>query len=241
MRRTTLRWSLVALLLAGAVATVRLLPVQRWLLALVAAVQDAGLAGASLYVAVYVVATVCLLPGSLLTLAAGFIYGPVYGTPVALVAANLGATAAFLLARSTLREQVQRRLEKQPRFAALDALVGEHGFRVVALLRLSPLFPFTLLNYALGLTRVSLRAYFVASLLGMLPGTFLYVYLGSLVPTAAALVSGQRPEGGPAGQALFWGGLAATAAVTLVITRLARRALARATPPPGATPGALPP
>jgi uncharacterized membrane protein YdjX (TVP38/TMEM64 family) len=241
MRRTTLRWSLFALLLAGAVAAVRLMPVQRWVLALVAAVQDAGLAGASLYVAVYVVATVCLLPGSLLTLAAGFIYGPVYGTPVALVAANLGATAAFLLARSTLREQVQRRLEKQPRFAALDALVGEHGFRVVALLRLSPLFPFTLLNYALGLTRVSLRAYFVASLLGMLPGTFLYVYLGSLVPSAAALVSGQRPEGGAAGQALFWGGLAATAAVTLVITRLARRALARAAPPPGATPGALPP
>jgi uncharacterized membrane protein YdjX (TVP38/TMEM64 family) len=107
----------------------------------------------------------------------------------------------------------------------VDAAVAGQGFKVVLLLRLSPLFPFNLLNYALGLTRVRPRDYMLASLLGMLPGTVLYVYLGSLVTSVAQLTRGQRPEAGLSGQLLFWGGLAATVLVTVYVTRLARRAL----------------
>ena len=119
-------------------------------------------------------------------------------------------------------------MEKHPRFAAIDEAIGESGFKIVFLLRLSPIFPFNLLNYALGVTRVRFRDYVIASLLGMLPGTFLYVYLGSLVTNASELLSGKRPEAGIWGQVLYWGGLAATLLVTVLITRIARKALDRA-------------
>jgi uncharacterized membrane protein YdjX (TVP38/TMEM64 family) len=210
---------------AALVLALVLLPVNAWLLALIELIRDAGLVGAALYVLVYVAATVMLAPASVLTLGAGFAYGPLYGTPLVLLSANLGALAAFLLGRTALRERVTRRVAGNPRFAAVDAAVAEQGFRIVLLLRLSPLIPFNLLNYALGLTRVRLRDYVLASLIGMVPGTLLYVYLGSLVTSAAQLASGQRPDSGPYGRIFFWGGLAATVLATVVITRISKRAL----------------
>jgi len=220
------RWVLSGAVLA-LVAALVLLPVNAWLLALIVWVRGAGLVGAALYVGTYVAATVVLAPASVLTLGAGFVYGPVYGTLLVTLAANLGAAAAFLLGRTALRERVSQRVAGNPKFAAIDAAVAERGFRVVLLLRLSPLFPFNVLNYALGLTRVRLRDYVLASLIGMLPGTLLYVYLGSLVTSAAQLASGQRPDAGPYGRVFFWGGLAATVLATFVITRMARRALGK--------------
>ena len=220
------KWAAGAVGVAGLVAALWLLPLDRWLLALVETMREAGLGGALLYVAAYVAACVLLVPGSLLTLAAGFAYGPVQGTLLVMVASMLGACTAFVLGRTVLRGRIERRLAGQPRFAAVDRAVAAQGFKVVLLLRLSPLFPFNLLNYALGLTRVSLRTYALASLIGMFPGTLLYVYLGSLVTSAAQLASGQRPAGGPYGQVLFWGGLVATLLATVLITRTARRALA---------------
>jgi uncharacterized membrane protein YdjX (TVP38/TMEM64 family) len=199
--------------------------VDTWLLGLVERIRDTGMAGSGLYVVLYVVATVLVMPASVLTLGAGFVYGPVYGSLLVVVASNLAALAAFLLGRTTLRGRVARRLEGKPRFAAVDAAVARQGFKVVLLLRLSPVFPFNLLNYALGLTRVRTRDYVLASFLGMLPGTVLYVYLGSLVTSVAQLTRGQRPDAGLSGQVLFWGGLAATVLVTVYLTRLARRAL----------------
>ena len=211
--------------IAAFVAAVILLPVNQWLLGLVERIRDMGLVGAIVFVAAYVTATVLLLPGSILTLGAGFAYGPVYGTLLVMLASNLGATSAFLLGRTVLRERVARRIAGDARFSAVDAAVGAQGFRVVLLLRLSPLFPFNLLNYALGLTRVRLRDFVLASIPGMFPGTLLYVYLGSLVTSVSQLTSGQRPDSGPWGRVLFWGGLVATVAVTLLMTRIARRAL----------------
>ncbi len=213
---------------AALIAALLLLPVNLWLLALVERIRDMGWLGAALFVLAYVAATLFLLPGSLLTLGAGFAYGPVYGTLLVMVASNLGASAAFLLGRTVLRERVSRRIAQDARFSAVDTAVGAQGFRVVLLLRLSPLFPFNLLNYALGLTRVRLRDYVLASVLGMFPGTLLYVYLGSLVTSVSQLASGQRPDSGPWGRVLFWGGLVATLAVTVVLTRIARRALQQA-------------
>ena len=210
---------------AAVVAALVLLPVNQWLLALIERIQGMGPLGAVLFVVAYVAATVLLLPGSLLTLGAGFAYGPVYGTLLVMAASNLGANAAFLLGRTVMRERISRRIAGDARFSAVDAAVGAQGFRVVLLLRLSPLFPFNLLNYALGLTRVRQRDYALASVLGMFPATLLYVYLGSLITSVAQLTSGQRPDSGPWGRVLFWGGLAATVAVTVLITRIARRAL----------------
>ncbi len=210
---------------AALVLALVLLPVNAWLLALIEAIRGAGLVGAALYVVAYVAATVVLAPASVLTLGAGFAYGPLSGTLLVLLSANLGALAAFLLGRTALRERVAQRVAGNPRFAAVDAAVAEQGFRIVLLLRLSPLIPFNLLNYALGLTRVRTRDYVLASLLGMVPGTLLYVYLGSLITSAAQLASGQRPDAGPYGRLFFWGGLAATVLATAVITRISKRAL----------------
>ena len=187
--------------------------------------RGAGLRGALVYGLVYAVLVICLVPGSLLTLAAGSLYGPFWGTLLVSPASVLGATGAFLIGRFLARERVARRVAGDARFAAMDAAIGDRGFRLVALMRLSPLFPFTVLNYALGLTQMRLRDYVLASFLGMLPGTFMYVYLGSLVSEAGQLFSGERPDGGGWTTALYVGGLLATVAVTVMVTRIARQAL----------------
>lgn len=198
-----------------------------WGLELVEWIRGAGAVGVAGYALAYVVATLFLLPGSVLTLGAGFAYGPVWGTLVASPVSVAAATLAFLLGRSMARGWIARRMAGHPRFGAIDAAVGEHGFKIVFLLRLSPLLPFNVLNYALALTRVRLRDYVLASLLGMLPGTVLYVYLGSLVTSASQLLSGGQGAGGW-GRALYWGGLLATVVATIVLTRVARAALTRA-------------
>jgi uncharacterized membrane protein YdjX (TVP38/TMEM64 family) len=191
-------------------------------------VEGLGPWGPVAFVLGYVLATVAFVPGSVLTLAAGAIFGLVEGTLLVLLAATLGAIAAFLVARYFARDAVARRVEGDARFAAIDRAVERQGRRIVFLLRLSPVFPFNLLNYALGLTRVRLWDYAVASL-GMLPGTLLYVYSGKVAGEVAALAGGGGVQRGT-GYYLSWGvGLAATALVTVLVTRIARRALAEAT------------
>jgi uncharacterized membrane protein YdjX (TVP38/TMEM64 family) len=202
--------------------------VGQWALALVEWIRGAGVLGVVVYAFAYLGATLLLLPGSILTLAAGFVYGPIWGTLLVSPVSVLAATLAFVLGRGIARGWVARRIGGHPRFRAVDEAIGDSGFKIVLLLRLSPIVPFNLLNYGLGLTRVSLRDYVIASWLGMLPGTFLYVYLGSLVTSASELASGKRPSSGPWGQLLYWGGLVATLVLTVVITRIARRALAHA-------------
>ncbi len=223
-----LRIGLGVLAFGGLFAGAKLLPVNEWLLGLVGWIRGAGALGMAVYSGVYILSAVLFLPGSVLTLGAGFAYGPVKGLLLVSPVSVAAATAAFLLGRSAARGFVARRVERDARFAAIDRAIGESGFKIVLLLRLSPIFPFNLLNYALGLTRVRLGTYALASWAGMLPGTFLYVYLGSLVTSAAELLSGKRPQAGPWEQVLFFGGLAATLAVAVVVTRIARRALAEA-------------
>jgi uncharacterized membrane protein YdjX (TVP38/TMEM64 family) len=191
-------------------------------------VEGLGALGPLVFVLGYVVAVVAFVPGSLLTLAAGAIFGLLEGTLYVFVAASVGATLAFLLARHGARALVERRLEGDPRFAAIDRAVGAEGRKIVFLLRLSPVFPFNLLNYALGLTQVRTIDYVVASI-GMLPGTLLYVYTGKLVGDVAAVAGGVAPAKGVGYWTVLVVGLLATAAVTLFVTRLARRALAAST------------
>ena len=193
-------------------------------------VDGLGIWGPIVFIAGYAVAVVAFIPGSILTLAAGAIFGVVEGTIYVLAAASLGATGAFLVSRYFARGAVERRIEGDARFAAIDRAVGNEGRRIVFLLRLSPVFPFNLLNYALGLTKVSLSDYVVACV-GMLPGTLLYVYSGKVAGDVAAVAGGAGGERGAAEYALLGIGLLATIVVTTIVTRIARRALAEATGP----------
>ena len=212
--------ALVGVAVEAAVA----LPLGAWAGQLVEGIREAGILGVVVYAVAYVAAALLLLPGSLLTLGAGFAYGPLYGTLLVSPVSVAAASAAFLLGRTVARPWIQKRVETDPRFSTIDAAIGRNGFKIVSLLRLSPVFPFNLLNYALGLTKVGLRDFVLGSFVGMLPGTILYVYLGSLVTSVSALST--SPEaGGTLRQVLYWAGLAATVLVTVYVTRIARRAL----------------
>jgi len=213
--------ALGALLLLGRLAGAQIPRFAAW-------VDGLGALGPAVFVAGYAAAVVAFAPASLLTLAAGAIFGVARGTAYVFVAATLGACLAFLAARHGARALVERRIAADPRFAAIDRAIGREGRRIVLLLRLSPAFPFNLLNYALGLTSVRFADYALACI-GMLPGTLAYVYLGSLLGGVAAAASGAAPQRGPVQQALFALGLVATLAATWLVTRTARRALAEAT------------
>jgi uncharacterized membrane protein YdjX (TVP38/TMEM64 family) len=222
----------VARIAAVAAALAALLLLGRWLGGSLPAfaqwVEGLGAWGPIAFGVGYVLAVVAFVPASLLTLAAGAIFGVAEGTAVVFVSALTGSALAFLIARHLARHAIERRLAADARFAAIDRAIGEQGRKIVLLLRLSPAFPFNLLNYGLGLTRVSFRDYLIAGV-GMLPGTLLYVYLGKVAGDVAALAGGAKLERGPGGTLLLVVGLVATIAVTVVITGIARRALAEAT------------
>jgi uncharacterized membrane protein YdjX (TVP38/TMEM64 family) len=141
----------------------------------------------------------------------------------------LGACAAFLVGRTVARGWVERKVSEHPGFGAIDQAVGREGFKVVFLTRLNPVFPFNLLNYAFGLTKVPFWKYALASWIGMLPATLMYVYLGSAAGELAQVLTG-KVEGGMGSRILFGLGLVATVAVVVLVTRVARKAVSEAVP-----------
>lgn len=191
-------------------------------------VDGLGIWGPVVFVAGYAGATVAFVPGSVLTLAAGAIFGLVRGVAYVMVGATIGASLAFLVARYIARRAIEQRLQGNSRFAAIDRAVGREGRKIVFLLRLSPVFPFNLLNYALGLTNVRFVDYFIACL-GMIPGSLLYIYYGKLAGDVAQLAGGAAVGRGPEYYAVLLLGLVATVVVTTIVTRTARRALQEAT------------
>jgi len=192
-RQTLTRIALFAVLVA-AIGGAWLYRDQLNVAALEGWVKNAGALGPLLYIALYASATVLFLPGSLLTLAGGALFGPAWGTLYSLTGATLGATLAFLIARYLAREWVRQRtggiLKK-----LLDGVDAE-GWKFVAFVRLVPLFPFNLLNYALGLTRIRLAEYVLATLLCMIPGAAGYAYLGHAGREALAGAQGWVRTGG---------------------------------------------
>lgn len=225
-------WRLFAKIALAVIAVAALVLLGRqaggYVLDFAAWVGGLGFWGPIVFMLGYVVATVAFVPGSILTLASGALFGLVYGTLWVAISSTVGAALAFLIARYLARDTIERKLEGNPRFAAIDKAVAARGLKIVFLLRLSPVFPFNLLNYALGLTRVKFWDFVLASV-GMLPGTFLYVYYGKAIGSLAALAAGTQAEQGAEKWVGLGVGLIATVAVTAYVTRLAQRALREAT------------
>lgn len=215
---TVVRWLSMLLILAALLTIVRSLPIGRAMGAMQGWISGLGVWGPVVLVLLYIVATVLFVPGTILTLAAGAMFGLVVGMITVSIGSTLGASLAFLIARYVARAKIAAMAGRNRRFAAIDRAIGEGGWKIVALLRLSPAIPFNLQNYLYGLTRIRFWPYAVTSWLAMLPGTFLYVYLGHV---AGAAIGTDRSRT-PGEWALLAVGLLATAVVTVYITRLAR-------------------
>ena len=173
--RTLAAIALIVLL----VLAIRMLPVAEWLLAFQTWVRAQGALGFAAYIVVYAVCCVLIVPALALTLGAGAIFGFAAGALVNLAGATLGATAAFLLARTVLRSRVERMTANNAKFRALDRAITREGTKILWLVRLSGFPPFTWVNYAFGLTGIALAPYVTITFLGIIPGTIAFTYAGS--------------------------------------------------------------
>jgi uncharacterized membrane protein YdjX (TVP38/TMEM64 family) len=216
--------ALAITVIIGLIVLGKIFPIAAYITEFMKWVEALGTWGPVALAVVYVIATVLFVPGLLLTMVAGFTFGLTKGFITISVGSTLGAAAAFLVGRYFARDWVEAKITTNPRFQAIDQAVGRQGWKIVGLTRLSPVFPFNLLNYAFGLTKVSFRDYFLASWIGMIPGTLMYVYIGSVAGDLTTLLSGERSKE-PMEYALYGVGLIVTIGVTLMVTRIARRAL----------------
>lgn len=215
---------LLACLVAIGVFVATRLSLHRPLVTAVRYARRAGWEGYVVFGSVYLGAVVLGLPTSLLTVLAGFLYGPLRGSVIVIGPSLAGAALAYALARSVARERIKGRLRRYPRAAALSQAVGEQPVTIMTLLRLSPILPSNILNYVFALTDVKLAPYLWACVLAMVPGTLMFAYAGSLITSVSRLRSA---DASPGTTALTWVGLAATAFGSFLLTRLARRALRR--------------
>jgi uncharacterized membrane protein YdjX (TVP38/TMEM64 family) len=186
-------------------------------------IQELGSWGPAVFILLYVIACMAVIPASLLTIGGGTIFGVVKGSIYVSIAATLGATAAFLIGRYFARDWIHRKIGRHPAFVAIDKAVAEEGWKIVFLTRLCPIFPFFLMNYAYGLTRVSLRHYVLATWIGIMPGSTLFVYIGSLANVADAQTT-------TAGWILKAFILVTAVWAIVYISKVARRALSKRIP-----------
>jgi uncharacterized membrane protein YdjX (TVP38/TMEM64 family) len=218
------RLALLAAAAAMLVLLPRLLPAASWLLELAGWLRGHGAPGAATLGLGFAVGFAFFFPGILMSMTAGFVYGPAAGLWLAYPASVAGALVSFLLGRTLLRERFLPMLERYPALAALDHAVAAEGARIVVLLRLTPVVPFAIQNYSLGASRMQLRSLVVGSLVGNGAPALFHAYLGSLATDAARLGT---EVGDPAARtAAFWIGFAATGLLVLVATQAARKALA---------------
>ena len=203
----------------------KFLPVQQWLKSFNDWVGQMGLAGIFIFIAVYAAATVLLAPGAILTIGAGFAFGLWKGFLAVSGGATLGATLAFLVARFVARDKIEAMARRNTKFQRIDNAIGKQGAKLVFLLRLSPVIPFNLSNYFYGLTAVKFWPYVLASWIGMMPGTFLYVYIGTAGKAAVSAAGGEAVKQGWQYWTFMSIGLVATIVVTIWVTKIARDAL----------------
>jgi uncharacterized membrane protein YdjX (TVP38/TMEM64 family) len=187
-------------------------------------INSLGAIGGIVFIGIYIIATLAFLPAALLTLGAGVIFGVIWGSIYVFIGATLGAIAAFLGGRYLAQGWVKEKISSYKKFAIIDKAVSKEGLKIVLLVRLSPLFPFNLLNYAFGITSVSFQDYLIGSV-GMIPGTIMYVYFGSLVGDIALIGSKNQPGNIILHWVIQIMGLIATIAVTVYVTKIAKKAL----------------
>ena len=197
-----------------------------WLAAVLLKVMELGPWAPVLFVLIYVAAAVTLAPAFFLTVAGGALFGVWQGSLLVFVGASLGSSAVYALASPLARTRWMRRVTRDQRVAAVRNAVAGGGVRVMLLLRLSPLVPYSILNYALALSGVR-YADFVVALLGMIPAIILYTYYGKVVGDVAALAAGVSPPRGVEYYLLLGVGLVTVAVSTTMITRAARREMER--------------
>ncbi len=224
MRRRVI---LAGLVVAAVAALLLLAPTRAWLTGLSGWARAAGPAGVAAFALAYAAGSVLALPVWPLTVAAGVAYGAWWGFALALPAGAAGASLAFLAGRTLFRGAVARRVARDPRLAAIDEAVSRQGALLVVLLRLSPLAPYNVVNYALSASRVGVFAFAGGSLLGMAPITFAWAWAGATFGSLEGVAG--RPPAGPGEQALRWAGLLATVAVVVLLGRMARRFTATST------------
>jgi uncharacterized membrane protein YdjX (TVP38/TMEM64 family) len=213
---------IVLLVVVGLSILAVVLPVKEWIRWFIEWVQHLGPLGVLVFILAYALATVLFLPGWIFTVSAGLIYGIVGGTLVALGGAVIGATLSFLVARYLLRKNVEEFVRKDPKLKAIDQAIGQNGWKIIGLLRLSPLIPFNLSNYFYGITSIPLGAYVLVSAICMIPGTLLYAYLGAI---GKAGISGGKGGHSIWQYVLLGVGLIATIAVTILVSQIAKNAL----------------
>lgn len=218
------RWSPVLLLAAGLLIAGNALPLEYMLGRLDASIEEAGAWGPIVYALCYVIATLLMIPGSVLTIFAGASFGLFWGTITVSIGSTVGAALAFLIARLLARQRISKMLEHRPWLGAVNKALSEGGWKTVALMRLSPAIPFNIQNYLWGITPVGFWACLLSSWIAMLPGTFLYIYLGDTSREAVGAAAAGEPL-----ETARWifraAGLLATLVVTIYIARLARRQL----------------
>lgn len=219
--RRVARVAAYLVIIASVLVILRALPAAQVLDLVQKKVGMMGFWGPIAFGAAYFLAAVLFVPGSALTLAAGAIFGLLGGFVTVSLASTAAAGASFLIARYLARDKVRRMAETNRTFGAIDRAIEQGGWKIIALLRLSPAVPFSLGNYLYGLTPVRFWPYLIASWIAMMPGTFLYVYLGMVGKTAAAGNAGRSPWQ----YVLMGAGLVATIVVSVYVTRLARKAL----------------
>lgn len=188
-------------------------------------IEGYGAAGYALFVAVYAGLEILAIPAIPLTMSAGLLFGTLTGTIIVSISGTIAATAAFLIARYLARDRILKLAEGNKKFLAIDKAIGENGFRIVTLLRLSPLLPFSLGNYLYGLTSVKLVPYILGSWLGMLPGTWAYVSAGAV---GRVIIQQEAENGLNGGSEQLWtvgAGLLVTVFAATYVTRLAKDAI----------------
>jgi uncharacterized membrane protein YdjX (TVP38/TMEM64 family) len=214
-------------IVAALLVAVRVLPVKSYIVSALEWTENLGVWAPVFTVVLYVLACVLMVPGSIITIAAGFLFGLLWGTVVVSIASTIGACAAFLIGRTFARGWVQQKVADRPKFKAIDEAVGKQGFKIVLLTRLSPIFPFNLLNYAYGLTKVRFWQYVVASWLGMLPGTIMFVYFGRAAKSLTEIAAGDSQDQ-LATRIFLLLGLIIAIGVVVFVTHVARKALHQA-------------
>jgi len=223
---------ILALVAAGLILAFWRLPILPCVVDFLGCVERAGMWGPVLLGLSYVVFCILLIPASIPTLTAGFLFGVAIGSVTAIVGSAAGACVAFLIGRTLARGWMARRVAHSRQFAALDHAIGEHGFKIVLLTRLSPISPFVVLNYMFGLTKVSFWEYAAGSVIGTIPGTVLFVYFGAGLRSLADVRAFGRGQdtGAETQRILFWIGLAVTVAIVLVLARFAHNVLRQVVP-----------